>query len=219
MTIPASKILKASKSLVAAASLQHHSPTFENAQTQNVHVIVNNPTTTTTKSDNPNEPTTTNPTNESNNSNNIEDRDGIYVVYGKDDSDNPYKSAQHNVAERDLKSATANVEELSKLIIEKDNLIKALSLIIEMFQSNPLMINKYVIAHEETLKELIRLLTNADSVDIQLADLECSCTNPKTSTIKRIYLTVDDQIYSLDMCPSVLKLFETYRISLILVAL
>ena len=215
MTIPASKILKASKSLVAAASLQHHSPTFENAQTQNVHVIVNNPTTTTTKSENPNEPINTNPTIESNNSNNIEDRDGIYVVYGKDESDNPYK----NVAERDLKSAATNVEELSKLIIEKDNLIKALSLIIEMFQSNPLMINKYVIAHEETLKELIRLLTNADSVDIQLADLECSCTNPKTSTIKRIYLTVDDQIYSLDMCPSVLKLFETYRISLILVAL
>ena len=215
MTIPASKILKASKSLVAAASLQHHSPTFENAQTQNVHVIVNNPTTTTTKSDNPNEPINTNPTIESNNSNNIEDRDGIYVVYGKDDSDNPYK----NVAERDLKSATANVEELSKLIIEKDNLIKALSLIIEMFQSNPLMINKYVIAHEETLKELIRLLTNADSVDIQLADLECSCANPKTATIKRIYLTVDEQIYSLDLCPTVLKLFETYRISLILVAL
>ena len=88
-----------------------------------------------------------------------------------------------------------------------------------MFQNNPLMINKYVIAHEETLKELIRLLTNADSVDIQLADLECSCANPKTATIKRIYLTVDEQIYSLDLCPTVLKLFETYRISLILVAL
>ena len=44
MTIPSSKILKASKSLVAAASLQHHSPTFENGQSQNVNVIVHNST-------------------------------------------------------------------------------------------------------------------------------------------------------------------------------
>ena len=210
MTIPASKILKASKSLVAAASLQHHSPTFENAQTQNVHVIVNNPNQSIQQTkqslDKSSEQATTKDDN---------DNEGIYVVYGKDDEDNPYKT----VAERDLKTAETNTAELSKLISEKDNLIKALSIIIEMFQNNPLMINKYVIAHEETLKELIRLLTNADSVDIQLADLECSCANPKTATIKRIYLTVDEQIYSLDLCPTVLKLFETYRISLILVAL
>ncbi len=210
MTIPASKILKASKSLVAAASLQHHSPTFENAQTQNVHVIVNNPN----QSQSSPIPTTKQSLDKSSEQVN-DDNEGIYVVYGKDDEDNPYKTT----AERDLKTAETNTAELSKLISEKDNLIKALSLIIEMFQNNPLMINKYVIAHEETLKELIRLLTNADSVDIQLADLECSCANPKTATIKRIYLTVDEQIYSLDLCPTVLKLFETYRISLILVAL
>ena len=209
MTIPASKILKASKSLVAAASLQHHSPTFENAQTQNVHVIVNNPNQSIQQ-------TKQSLDKSSEQAKDDNDNEGIYVVYGKDDEDNPYKSAQ---CERDLKTAETNTAELSKLISEKDNLIKALSIIIEMFQNNPLMINKYVIAHEETLKELIRLLTNADSVDIQLADLECSCANPKTATIKRIYLTVDEQIYSLDLCPTVLKLFETYRISLILVAL
>ena len=211
MTIPSSKILKASKSLVAAASLQHHSPTFENGQSQNVNVIVHNSTPDSLKSTQntnlklkPAEGQKTEVPNE-------EDTEGIYVVYGED---NPYRCNT-----RDLKTAETNTEELAKLISEKDNLIKALSIIIEMFQNNPLMINKYIIATEETLKELIRLLTNADSVDIQLADLECSCSNPKTATIKRIFITVGDQIYSLDLCPTVLKLLETYKISLLLLAL
>lgn len=207
MTIPSSKILKASKSLVAAASLQHHSPTFENGQSQNVNVIVHNSTPDLLKSTSPAPPAKLKPELRENEIE--EDTEGIYVAYGED---NPYKS-------RDLKTAETNTEELAKLISEKDNLIKALSIIIEMFQNNPLMINKYIIATEETLKELIRLLTNADSVDIQLADLECSCGNPKTATIKRIYITVGDQIYSLDLCPTVLKLLETYKISLLLLSI
>ena len=210
MTIPSSKILKASKSLVAAASLQHHSPTFENGQSQNVNVIVHNSTPDLLKSTSPASPNKLKSDEVIQESVlNEEDTEGIYVVYGED---NPYRS-------RDLKTAETNTEELAKLISEKDNLIKALSIIIEMFQNNPLVINKYIIATEETLKELIRLLTNADSVDIQLADLECSCGNPKTATIKRIFITVGEQIYSLDLCPTVLKLLETYKISLLLLAL
>ena len=41
MFIPTSKILKATKSLVAAASGTHQSPTLEQGQQQHVNIVVN----------------------------------------------------------------------------------------------------------------------------------------------------------------------------------
>ena len=106
------------------------------------------------------------------------------------------------------------MEDISKVISEKDNIIKAFSLIIDLYKNNPLIINKYLIAESETLKELITLLTSADSVDIQLADIECSCCSAKYQTVKRIYITVNDEIYSIEVCPAVLQILENYSISI-----
>ena len=100
---------------------------------------------------------------------------------------------------------------------EKENVIKALTLIIEILQSNPLIVNKYVVAEEETLAELIRLMTNSEAVEIDTSDVECSCLRSQYKIIKRIYITKDNEVYSISQCPVLFKLFDNYRISLNLV--
>lgn len=204
MTLPTSKVLKASKSLVATASLKHMSPSYDNSQQQSVSIVVNNSSPDLTKK-------VSYP--------DVEQLDKTEEQATRDidtiEEENPYKS----LATRDLESAQANTDELSKLISEKENIIKAQAIIIDMFQHNPLVINKYVVATQETLTELIKLLTSAESVEIELADIECTCTTPKFAVIKKIFLTVKGEIYSIELCPAVLRLFETYKISLNLVAI
>ena len=77
---------------------------------------------------------------------------------------NPYKK----LSARNLASAEQSVEEISQVISEKDNIIKAFSLIIDLYKNNPLIINQYLIADQETLEELIQILTSDESVNIQL---------------------------------------------------
>ena len=142
MPIPTSKILKASKSLVAAASVSHQSPTLEQGQQQHVNIVVNSSSPDLIKEQK--------------------------VHYGEeisaeaDQEQNPYK----NLSARDLASAEQAMAKMSQLISEKDNIIKAFSLIIDLYKNNPLIINKYLIADQETLNALIQLLTAAESVNI-----------------------------------------------------
>ena len=192
MTIHTSKILKASKSLVAAASVSHQSPTIEQGQQQHVNIVVNSSSPDLLKEQK--------------------------VHYGDvsaeaEQEQNPYK----NLSARDLASAEQAVEEMSQVISEKDNIIKAFSLIIDLYKNNPLIINKYLIADQETLKALIQLLTAAESVNIQLADIECTCCSSNYHTVKRIYITANNEIYSIEMCPAVLQILENYAISIMFV--
>lgn len=197
MSLPTSKILKANKSLVAAANIKNQSPTTEQAQQQNVNIVVNSSTPDLR----------------------AEQSTDSCVVYpdkhgqGDANEDNPYAK----IGLRDLASAQETTDDLAKIIGEKDNIIKALSIIVDIYRSNPLIINKYLIAEEETLAELVKLLTNASEVSIELADIECSCVSAQYQTIKRIYLTVDGQIYSLELCPAVMSFLEGFKISLSLV--
>ena len=198
MSIPTSKILKASKSIMAIAELRNHSPA--NSNSQNVNVFVGAPTPADKK-----------------------------VVYPKVDEvegtekpaegANPYDGAQIGEAmTRDIESAMAKTKEIEDTIAEKDNTIKALSLIIEILQGNPLIVNKFVVAEEPVLTELIRLLTSADSVEIDTKDIECSCSAPKYKVIKRIIINKDNEMYSVTQCPIILRLFDDYKISLNIVA-
>lgn len=199
MSLPHSKILKASKSILAVADLNHNSPS--NQASQNVNVIVNS--------------APTNPEYSKNLKPSVEQK-AAYPT----NNENPYKDVESSgnmetaFKSRDIESAMNKTEEISENIDDKENTIKALTLIIEILQSNPLIVNKFVIAEIETLAELIRLLTNADSVEIDCADIECSCTKIKYQTIKRIYITKDKEVYSIFQCPVILKLFDNYKISL-----
>lgn len=189
MSLPSSKILKASKSLIAAASFKNNSPQ------QSVNIVVNSSTPDLLKEQKDKE------TKE------------IKVSYGDEQENNPYE----NIQTRDLASAQDTVDDINKLMTEKDNMIKALAIIIDLFQSNPLIINRFVVANIETLTELLRLLSGANSVNIELSDVECTCVSSKYATIKRIYLNINDEVYTIEMAPSILQFMERYKISLTMV--
>ena len=194
MSIPVSKILKASKSIMAIADLNHNSPSTQNSQ--NVSVVINTPPQPDKSVSYPDK-----------------------VVEAEQVNDNkittnPYIGLPTT---RDIESAMKKTEEMTESIDDKENTIKALSLIIDILQSNPLIVNKFVIAELETLQELIRLLTSSDNVEIDCNDIECSCTKVKYRTIKRIYITKDNELYNIQQCPVLLKLFDNYKISLMFV--
>ena len=194
MSIPVSKILKASKSIMAIADLNHNSPSTQNSQ--NVSVVINTPPQPDKSVSYPDKV--------------VE----AEQVNGDKIATNPYIGLPTT---RDIESAMKKTEEMTESIDDKENTIKALSLIIDILQSNPLIVNKFVIAELETLQELIRLLTSSDNVEIDCNDIECSCTKVKYRTIKRIYITKDNELYNIQQCPVLLKLFDNYKISLMFV--
>ena len=178
---------------MAIADIKHTSPNITNAQS--VNVIVNTP-----------------PPDKK-------------VAYPKIDDDTPPQQTEDNpyanlpndqvqVTTRDIESAMKKTEEISESIEEKNNTIKALTLIIDIIQNNPLLVNKYVVAEIDTLSELIRLITNADEVEIDTDDIECSCTQPKYRVIRRIFIKKQGEIYGISQAPVIMRLFDNYKISL-----
>jgi hypothetical protein len=111
----------------------------------------------------------------------------------------------------------ASVEEHQNILFQKDNEMKALNLIINIIKSNPLIVNKFIIAHYETLLELIKLLTNADDVEFTEKEIDvgciCSCDD-RLFNIEKIFLRKTNQIFNLKYSyPNVIQLLETHKIS------
>ena len=139
--------------------------------------------------------------------------DGVYVVYpkGSEDEANPYK----NLNERNLETAEARLQEVKR---------QALSIIIDILYNNPLYVNRFVVAQIDTLKELIKLLTDADSIDITLADPTCDCgccgTNTNIATIDSIYVSKNNSVLEFKYVYAEAKqILEQHHISMKLVAL
>lgn len=210
MSLPVSKILKASKSIMAIADLNHNSPS--QVASQNVNVVINNPSDIKTKPDNK----VCYPDNKNNETQETFQEAFQEASIKQPSVENPYNDLPR---ERDIDSAMEKTSAITDSIEDKNNAIKALSLIIEILQNNPLIINKFVVAEREVLEELIRLLVNADEVDIECGDIECSCTKPTYLVVKRIFIEKDSLVYTIDQCPVILKLFDYYKISILFVAL
>ena len=200
MSLPTSKILKSSKSIMAIADLKNNSPTTQ--QAQNVQIVVS-PTYTDKKVVYPN----------------AEKEHTGEALQEQQTAENPYSGLpnEQTIINRSIETAMKKTEEITETIEEKDNTIKALSLIIEIIQSNPLIVNKYVVAEMETLAELIRLITNSDKVEIDCDDIECSCSKTKYQVVKRIYINKGGEVYGITQCPVILRLFDNFKISLNLV--
>lgn len=133
-------------------------------------------------------------------------------------ADNPYENLKTGMPKLDQDgtfTAESRINELTAQIQDQEKVVQALSLIIELLESNPLIINKYVIAKAETLEELIILLTGADSVEILTADIECGCNPSKAvAPVERIYVTKGGDIKQLKYdFPEALRMLETHKIS------
>ena len=105
---------------------------------------------------------------------------------------------------------------LEQEIQDRDNLIKALSIIIDMIRSNPLIINKYIISTSFNLQELILLLTGAEEVNIQFDDPEigCFCIPEEYLHIKSIYVIKNGSQYIFKHAfPNAVRILDDNRIS------
>ncbi len=112
------------------------------------------------------------------------------------------------VAERDIKIEGEDLDAL-----KREN--QVLRLVIDILHSNPLVINKYIIADDELLVEMIRLLCNADDVQLDADDLGSGCISKKTyRKVNSIYVTASGKTLNLKYdYPSVMKNLKDLHIS------
>ena len=82
---------------------------------------------------------------------------------------------------------TRGIADLGNNIEELDKKNKFLEMIIEMYETNPLKINSYVVCESKLLMNMIKLLTDCEKVELVLDD-EVGCSGC-TGKDKLIYLT------------------------------
>ena len=97
---------------------------------------------------------------------------------------------------------------------------KALILIIELLQSNPLKLNKIIIPTEPAFKELIMVLTGADDVEIRYSeDIACGISSKKYRVIEDIIVVHKQEPKSLKYShPDIIRLFDRFNISIRMIA-
>ena len=66
-------------------------------------------------------------------------------------------------------------KEYAQQITRLTNEVSALKLIIDILQNNPFYINKFVVADDTVLMEVIKLLTNADDIVVDAEDILEGC--------------------------------------------
>ena len=210
MSVPKSKVLSVSKGLIGLNSMKTGCPTNH----QNVVVNVHNDLNSTPKSlrkavvDG-------------------EELSDVIVVEPSNINEDVKQNAKikcesSNVQTREISSVEdikEDYEQLLKLVKTKDAITQALSIMLNLVEHNPLIVNKYIISQKDILINLIQLLTEADKVDIIMAveDVECGCTSSSKnnfSVIDKIYINKDGNTsilkYGFAEC---LQVLENHRIS------
>ena len=111
---------------------------------------------------------------------------------------------------------TEELNTLYNMVNNYETVAQALILIIDLIQSNPLRINKYIVPNEKTFRDLICVLTNAEDVDIKrVEDVGCTLSSKKYDLIDDIFVITDGDPKSLKYgYPEVARLFDRFNISL-----
>ena len=203
MTIPRMRAFKCNHGFQAQADVPINSPTQTN--NQNVNVIVNNLT-----KDKEFRLVTDEEHKEYHNVE-IQNRAvDLKVDEGlKDELEPTFK-------ERTIETAKEGLDEMQKLLKDKDNLIEALSLILDIYENNPLIVNKLIIAEEEVLTRLLFLLTGAEEIQLIKADPEtgCMCKVDKFQYIQKIMIRKNGNLYNFKYSfPNVVQLLDNRRIN------
>ena len=205
--VPKSKVLSVSKGIMALTNLTHGSPEVKQ------NVIVKNYVTPVVKE----EKKTRNAVIDG-----VEDPNVVIVepTTNKDEKvsyENPYESLPE---ERDLttiEDIRNTYKQLNETIKEKENIAKALTIMLNLIENNPLIINKLIIAPADVLTELIKLLTSSDEVKFNYlfdADVGCTCGVNKYVAIDKIYVVKNGEtkIMKYDY-PDAIQLLDQHRIS------
>ena len=221
MSIPKSKILSVSKGLMALADFKTGSPDINNSQSVIVNVTPNGVDQSIKQKSRSSE--------------------AIHpIIDGKEDPDItivPHKETQVNVSyddttveenpynsfntkSRDLSSVEDirnDFQQLQSLITQKENLAKALAIILNLVENNPLIINKLIVAPSDILSELIKLLTSAEEVKISYLFEEeagCVCSVVKFLPVDKIYVVKNGEtkILKYDF-PDAIQVLDEHKIS------
>ena len=204
MSIPHSKVLSVSKGFGLGAEFHNNSP----SSTQVVNVNINKHTEL--QSEESSKPVSTDP---------------AVVSYVPADA-NPYNNLSEPPAPAPQREARAYGEEDSKnnelqeLLQYKDNVIEALSALLKIVESNPLIINKLIVASIEDLASLIKLLTGADNVQINTNnDVECSCLKDLDFvSVDKIYIVKGNETLNFKYSfPDANKILDDHHVSVKLV--
>ena len=125
-------------------------------------------------------------------------------------------SVEENFKQRTLESAKENLEEIDNILKNKDNLIEALSLILDIYETNPLLINKCIVAKEDELSRLLFLLTEAHEIELIKYDRETDCCGNQNKFIRisKIMIKKNGNNYNFKYSfPNVINLLEKRRIA------
>ena len=221
MSVPKSKVISVTKGFMALADLKNQSPSNTNSQSVIVNVapaekrreigkpyvdedgIVIVPTKEATPSTFNNQQT--------------QEANETKVQYNPP-PENPYSTTRELSNFNDIKN---DYEELKALLKQQESISRALSIMLNLIEHNPLIINKIIVAPSDVLAELIKLLTTADEVSFKEADPEigCSFASVKYNVLEKIYVIKNNETFNLKYSfPDVIKIMDEHRISLKLVA-
>ena len=122
-----------------------------------------------------------------------------------------------NFKERSIETAKQSLEEMESLLKDKDNLIEALSLILDIYENNPFIVNRFIVAQEDELTRLLFLLTGAEEIQLIKGDPEVKCCVRKVSNVQyitKIMVKKGGETYNFKYSfPNVVQLLENRRIS------
>ena len=112
------------------------------------------------------------------------------------------------------------LDNLHTIVNNYEAVAKALILIIELLQSNPLKLNKIIVPTEPAFKELIMVLTGADDVEIRYSeDIACGISSKKYRVIEDIIVIKSQEPKSLKYShPDIIRLFDRFNISIRMIA-
>ena len=137
------------------------------------------------------------------------------------DKQNPEVEVNDKPIEIHEKAVEPNLENQS-LLQYKDNVIEALQTLLSIVENNPLIINKFIIASVEDLSCLIKLLTGADTVQINTDnDVSCNCalgSNESYASVDKIYVIKGNEAQNFKYSfPDAKKILDDHHVSVKLV--
>ena len=221
MSVPKSKVISVSKGFMALADLKNQSPSNTNSQSVIVNVAPAEKTREIGKPYVDEDGIVIVPTKEATpstfNNQQTQEANETKVQYGPP-PENPYSTTRELSNFNDIKN---DYEGLKALLKQQESISRALSIMLNLIEHNPLIINKIIVAPRDVLAELIKLLTSADEVSFKEADPEigCSFASVKYNVLEKIYVIKNNETFNLKYSfPDVIKIMDEHRISLKLVA-
>ncbi|KAI5546671.1 protein of unknown function, DUF4106 family [Trichomonas vaginalis G3] len=130
----------------------------------------------------------------------------------------PVKEPTYPEVSRDL-SSVADIRndymQLKDKLKTQEKICQALGLMLNLVEHNPVKVNSYVIAPHEILKELLKLLTEADDINIKEIEPDIACCGVSYNVIDKIYVMKGGETLNLKYSfPDVIKIFDDHNISL-----